>query len=132
MLLGKNGAIPDKRRKRGRDRTACDEAGRSDGQLFVASLLEAANAFSPPVYVVLTMRSEFLGDCTRFPGLPEALNESQYLIPRLTRDQRRDAIVKPLALVGTAMAPALVQRLLYELGDDPHQLPVLQHALHRA
>jgi formylglycine-generating enzyme required for sulfatase activity len=83
------------------------------------------------VYVVLTMRSDFLGDCAQFPGLPEALNQSQYLIPRLTREQRREAIEKPLALVGARMTPSLVQRLLYELGDDPDQLPVLQHALNR-
>ena len=28
------------------------------------------------------MRSDFLGDCTQFAGLAEALNRSQYLIPR--------------------------------------------------
>ncbi|MFN7925896.1 MAG: SUMF1/EgtB/PvdO family nonheme iron enzyme [Bryobacteraceae bacterium] len=105
--------------------------GGAEAQLFVASLLEAAAAFSPAVYVVLTMRSDFLGDCAQFPGLPEALNQSQYLIPRLTREQRREAIEKPLALVGARMTPSLVQRLLYELGDDPDQLPVLQHALNR-
>ena len=41
---------------------------------------------------MLTMRSEFLGDCTQFPGLAEALNRSQYLIPRLTLDQRQAAL----------------------------------------
>ena len=45
-----------------------------------------------PIYVVLTMRSDFLGDCAQFHGLPEAINEGQYLVPRLTRDEmpRRD------------------------------------------
>jgi formylglycine-generating enzyme required for sulfatase activity len=108
-----------------------EEDGGAEGQLFVASLLEAAAAFSPRVFVVLTMRSEFLGDCTQFPGLPEALNRSQYLIPRLTREQCREAIEKPLLVAGATVAPALVQRLLYELGDDSDQLPVLQHALNR-
>src|SRR6516162_9098794 len=35
------------------------------------------------VYVVITLRSDYLGDCARFRGLPEALNESQYLVPRM-------------------------------------------------
>ena len=45
-----------------------------------------------PIYVVLTMRSDFLGDCAQFPWLPEAINEGQYLVPRMTRDERRAAI----------------------------------------
>ena len=98
----------------------------------MASLLEAAAAFSPCVYLVLTMRSEFLGDCTQFPGLPEALNLGQYLIPRLTREQRQEAIERaPLLVAGARAGPELVQRLLYELGDESDQLPVLQHALNR-
>src|SRR5207253_1741868 len=105
--------------------------GGADARLFVASLLEAADLSSAPVYVVLTMRSDFLGDCSQFPGLPEALNRSQYLIPRMTRDQVRDAIEKPLRLVDARMSGRLVERLLNELGDDTAQLPVLQHALNR-
>jgi formylglycine-generating enzyme required for sulfatase activity len=105
--------------------------GGAEANLFVTSLLEASDSFSAPVYVVVTMRSDFLGDCTQFPALAEALNRSQYLVPRLTREQRREAIEKPVRLVDAAMAPRLVQRLLHELGDDPDQLPVLQHALNR-
>src|SRR5262249_46336551 len=93
--------------------------------------LEAADLSSAPVYVVLTMRSDFTGDCSQFPGLPEALNRSQYLIPRMTREQVRDAIEKPLRLLGARMSARLVERLLNELGDDAGQLPVLQHALNR-
>src|ERR1035441_5839304 len=108
-----------------------EQDGGAETRLFVASLLEAADLSSAPVYVVLTMRSDFLGDCCQFPGLPEALNRSQYLIPRMTREQVRDAIVKPLHLVDARMSPRLVERLLNELGDDTGQLPVLQHALNR-
>src|SRR5205807_2484854 len=44
-----------------------------------------------PVYVVITLRSEYLGSCARYYGLPEALNRSQYLVPRLTPEQLREA-----------------------------------------
>ena len=108
-----------------------EEDGGAEARLFVSSLVEAADVFSAPVYVVLTMRSDFLGDCTQFAGLPETMNRSQYLIPRLTREQVRDAIEKPLRLVGADISPRLVERLLNELGDDIGQLPVLQHALNR-
>ncbi len=108
-----------------------EQDGGAEARLFVAALLDAADFSSAPVYVVLTMRSDFLGDCSQFPGLPEALNRSQYLIPRMTREQVRDAIEKPLRLVGARMSARLVERLLNELGDDTGQLPVLQHALNR-
>jgi energy-coupling factor transporter ATP-binding protein EcfA2 len=110
-----------------RERERAD--GGAEASLFVASLLEAVEQVETPVYVVLTMRSDFLGDCAQFAGLPEALNRSQYLIPRLTRDQRREAIEGPLRIAGADATPRLVQRLLNDAGDDPDQLPVLQHAL---
>jgi TPR repeat protein/energy-coupling factor transporter ATP-binding protein EcfA2 len=107
------------------------EDGGAEARLFVASLLEATERSTAPVYVVLTMRSDFIGDCTQFPGLPEALNRCQYLVPRLSREQVRAAIEKPLRIAGARMSPRLVERLLNELGEDTDQLPVLQHALNR-
>jgi hypothetical protein len=81
--------------------------------------------------VVLTMRSDFLGDCAQFRDLPETLNDSQYLIPRLTREQLRSANAGPVAVGGATIAPRLVNRLLNDTGDNPDQLPILQHALMR-
>jgi tetratricopeptide (TPR) repeat protein len=86
---------------------------------------------SIPIYIVLTMRSDFLGKCSRFRGLPESLNDNQYLVPRLTRDEQREAIESPIAMAGGKITPRLVQRLLNDVGDNPDQLPVLQHALMR-
>ena len=102
-----------------------------DGAAFVNLLLEAVRSREQPIYVVLTMRSDFLGDCARFRDLPEMLNDSQYLIPRLTRDQRRATIEGPVAVSGATIAPRLTQRLLNDAGDDPDALPILQHALMR-
>jgi len=49
----------------------------------------------------------------------------------MTREQRRDAIEGPLAVGGATITPTLLQRLLNDVGDDPDQLPLLQHALMR-
>lgn len=84
------------------------------------------------VYVLLTMRSDFLGECAEHPGLPEAINRGQYLVPRLTRSERRAAIAQPARVAGASVSAPLVTRLLNELGDDPDQLSLLQHALNRA
>ena len=98
---------------------------------FVKLLLEAAHQSDYPIYVVLTMRSDYLGDCARFGGLPEAINEGLYLVPRMTRDELRAAITGPVAVGGGEIAPRLVNRLLNDVGDNPDQLPILQHALMR-
>jgi formylglycine-generating enzyme required for sulfatase activity len=119
--------------------------GGAEADLLVRLLLTSVRRPDAPVYVVLTMRSDFLGDCSQFAGLPEALSESQYLIPRLTRDQRRQAIEEPLRLFGAGATSQLVEQLLNDSGtetddvtDDsgyrgraPDPLPVLQHALMR-
>ncbi|HET9787249.1 MAG TPA: hypothetical protein VFP47_08950, partial [Pyrinomonadaceae bacterium] len=98
---------------------------------FVKLLLQASAQDDLPIYVVLTMRSDYLGDCSKFWGLPEAINKGQYLIPRLTRDQRREAIMGPIGLRGAKLSAQLVNQLLNDMGDDPDQLPILQHALMR-
>jgi energy-coupling factor transporter ATP-binding protein EcfA2 len=107
------------------------ENSRDEAVAFVKLLLEAAQQKEVPVYVVLTMRSDFIGDCMEYPGLPEAVNAGQYLVPRMTRDELRTAITGPVAVGGGEIAPRLVLRLLNDLGDDQDQLPVLQHALMR-
>ena len=49
----------------------------------------------------------------------------------MTRDQLTESIEGPVAVGGAAITPQLVQRLLNDVGDDPDQLPILQHALMR-
>ena len=105
--------------------------GKRDSVAFINLLLHASEQKDIPIYVVFTMRSDFLGDCTEFRGLPEAINEGQYLVPRMTREERREAITGPIAVGGATITPALLNRLLNDVGDNPDQLPILQHALMR-
>ncbi len=115
-------------------------AGSDDDVAFVKLLLEAAagthralggEGDGPRVFVLLTMRSDFLGDCARYADLVRWVNEGFYLVPLLTRAARREAIEGPVAMVGAEITPRLVNRLLNDTGDDPARLPVLQHALMR-
>ena len=107
----------------GREAEAAEEC-----QALVRRLLDAAAQSELPIYVLLVMRSDYLGECAQFPDLPERMSESLYLVPRLRRDQLQEAITAP---VGGAMEPAVTQRLLSEVGSDPDQLPRLQHLLAR-
>jgi hypothetical protein len=98
---------------------------------FVNLLIEAINYPDSPIYVAITMRSDFIGDCAQFPELTRKINDSHYLIPQLTREQKRRAIEGPVAVGGAKITPRLIQQLLNDLGDNPDQLPILQHALMR-
>ena len=99
--------------------------------MFVELILRAAEQREVPIFIVLTMRSDFVGDCARFRGLPERLNDNQYLTPRLTREQIAAAIREPARVCGGVVDPALVDELCNAIGDNPDQLPLLQHLLMR-
>jgi WD40 repeat protein len=105
--------------------------GASEEAMAFVNLLLAAKEQKYPIYVVLTMRSDFLGDCSQFPGLAEAINAGQYLVPRMTRDERRAAISGPVGVGGAEISPVLLTRLVNDVGDNPDQLSILQHALNR-
>ncbi|MGH8569994.1 MAG: ATP-binding protein, partial [Gammaproteobacteria bacterium] len=102
-----------------------------EADAFVALLVASVMQREVNVYIALTMRSDFLGDCAVFFDLPETINESQFLAPRLTRDQRAAAITEPARVFGGDVEPGLVNQMLNDMGADPDQLPLMQHALMR-
>ncbi len=114
-----------------RFRTSRTSENRDEAINFVRVLLDAASQRDQPIYIVLTMRSDFIGDCMNFPGLPEAVNAGLYLVGRMSRDGLRAAITGPVAVAGASIAPRLVNRVLNDIGDDHDQLPLVQHALMR-
>jgi len=83
------------------------------------------------IYLVLTMRSEYLVRCALYPQLAEAINEGLYLVPRMTREQMRQAIVAPAKNAGATITVTLIERLLDDASSEEDGLPVLQHALMR-
>ena len=103
----------------------------SEARVLINLLLTATTQRETPIFVVLTMRSDFLGDCSQFPSLPEAISKGLYLVPRLSREERRQAITNPALISGTQVDPVLLTQLVNDVGDDPDQLSILQHALHR-
>ena len=98
---------------------------------FVKLLLTAAAWPDLPVYVAITLRADFIGDCAQFRGLPEAINDGVFLVPRLTRDELQRSIEEPVRRQGERITPQLVARVLTDAGSDADQLPVLEHALMR-
>jgi WD40 repeat protein len=105
--------------------------GKRDSVAFINLLLKATSQKDFPIYIVFTMRSDFLSDCTAFRGLPEAINSGNYLVPRMTREERKEAITGPIAVANGKISQRLLNLLLNDVGDNPDQLPILQHSLMR-
>ncbi len=97
-------------------------SGLDEARAFVRLLIEASEQQEVPIYIVLTMRSDYIGDCAKFTGLAEAINRGEYLIPKFSRDQLQAAIEGPVKVGGGAIAFRLVQRLLNDVGDAQDQL----------
>ncbi|MBZ5858417.1 nSTAND1 domain-containing NTPase [Flavihumibacter profundi] len=84
-----------------------------------------------PVYVIFTMRSDYIGQCAAFRGLPEYIGFSQFFVPRLNRSQLQQVIEEPAVLSGNRITRRLTERLIHDLTEGGDQLPILQHALNQ-
>ncbi|MEY2562422.1 MAG: hypothetical protein QOH88_615 [Verrucomicrobiota bacterium] len=107
-------------------RTAQENALRF-ATLFVA----AAEQTQVRLHLLLSMRSEFIGQCEAFPGLSEIVSRSQFLTPRLSRKQLERSLSCPAAAVGWKLAPDALAAILNDCGNSPDQLPLAQHILRR-
>lgn len=108
------------------------EAPSQDSQIVVNLILETARIAlkkNIPVYVVCTMRSDYIGQCSAFRGLPEYIGFSQFFVPRLKRKDLKQVIEEPAILSGNRISQRLIERLVYDLAEGLDQLPILQHAL---
>ncbi len=98
---------------------------------YVNLILNAVHQTRVPVYLSLSLRSDFIGECSVFPGLTQMINTSNYLVPQMGRDQKKLAIEGPVAVGGGKITNRLVKKLLSDIGDHQDQLPIMQHAMMR-
>ena len=109
-----------------------NEAPSQDSQIVVNLVLETARIAikrNIPVYIVCTMRSDYIGQCSAFRGLPEYIGFSQFFVPRLKRKDLKQVIEEPAILSGNRISQRLIERVVYDIADGVDQLPILQHAL---
>lgn len=103
----------------------------NETEAYIKLLVNAIKQKNQPIYVVLTMRSDFIGECSQFQELTKLINKSNFLIPQMTREDFKEAITGPLAVGGAEIDPQLLQNLLNSIEDKNDQLPVLQHVMMR-
>jgi WD40 repeat protein len=98
---------------------------------FIDFLLNSVITPDVNVFIVLTMRSEYLGECSQYKGLTTLVNNSNYLVPDMTDDNYREVIIQPIVHSGAKIDPELVDTLVHDLQGKTWKLPILQHALMR-
>lgn len=103
--------------------------GRQQATILIALLIGLHKLGDPRLRVVLTMRSEFLGACAQYDGFAQAVNATQYLLPRMESADLLRAIQEPAVLYDGMIATDLAERLITEAGGTQDQLPLIQHAL---
>jgi len=105
-----------------------------ESQTVVNILLETAKialAEDLPIFIICTMRSDYIGQCAAFRGLPEYIGFSHFFVPRLKRNEISQVIEEPAVFNGDKISRRLSERLLNDITDGHDQLPILQHALNQ-
>ncbi len=109
-----------KRRKSGKN---------PDALHFINHLMRLVDEEEPRIFLMLSIRSDFLDYCSTYRELTEHLNKSKYLLPQMNRNDLVVAILEPFRVVGAAVEPGFEEYLLNDLEEVEPQLPLLQHAL---
>ena len=96
---------------------------------FIAQLCTAVDQARESLRLVLTLRSDFIGACARYPALNALLSQALVQVGALSPDEMLRAIAAPALQVGLRLDPELIARLIYDGQDEPGALPLLQFAL---
>ncbi|MEZ4314701.1 MAG: WD40 repeat domain-containing protein, partial [Polyangiaceae bacterium] len=99
----------------------------SERAAFAACIEGVADDASSPLRVLLTMRADFLDRLSEDRALLTRVSQGLFLLPPMTREGLRDALMKPLEAAGYAFEDdALCDEMLDGLTGTKSPLPLLQ------
>ncbi len=98
---------------------------------FIDLLMQAVTHEKPGIYVMLSIRSDFIDYCSLYRTLNEQMNVSKYLLPQMSRDSLAKAILGPIGQCGASVEPGFEEYILEDLEEVETPLPMMQHALMR-
>ena len=109
--------------------TLCKDKTERDA--FIGNLLHAASDRAKRVTVIVTLRSDFLGETQKHAVLNQLFSEQGYLVPAMTSEELRQTIAKPAELAGHPLDTATIDLLVKDTEGREGALPLLQFALTR-
>ncbi|MBL1082359.1 hypothetical protein JK359_10250 [Streptomyces actinomycinicus] len=83
----------------------------------------AAGHGKPPALVVIGMRGDQQGNCSRYEVLRQALQRNQFILGPMEEPDLRRVIVDQAEAAGLEVEPRLVERILTELRTLEHSVP---------
>ena len=102
-----------------------------DRDAFIGNLLYAARYPSADVSIILTLRTDFIGNTQRHIELNRLVTEHAVIVPAMDELEIREAITKPANDAGRPLDPAVVELLVQDTVGRDGALPLLQFALQR-
>ncbi len=107
--------------------TSCQDP--SERRTFIDSLVRASERSEGAVTVILTIRSDFYGQCADHPELARLLAANQVLVGTMSPEELRRTIELPAQLAGVTLEPGLVDAMVADAANEPGGLPLLSTAL---
>lgn len=92
---------------------------------FIAKLLEAMKRYK----VVITLRSDFLGEVATYRALKEEVQNHMEIVPPMDEDELYQVMEGQAESVGLRFEADLGQQILNDVEGEPGAMPLLQHAL---
>ncbi|SDN01165.1 nSTAND1 domain-containing NTPase [Allokutzneria albata] len=109
------------------EETFAAEVAEEERAAFLAAVLAARH--TRRLRVVLGVRADYLGHCSRHPGLVDAMRDRHVLVGPMTVPELRTAITEPAARTGCTVETALLATLVAEAANEQGGLPLVSHAL---
>ena len=101
-------------------------------QIFIDNLLQAASDNTGNVSIVLTLRSDFLGEAQQHGALDNVISSDwSIIVPAMKALELRRAIVEPARKFGSPLNEAVVDLLIKDTQEREGALPLLQFTLTR-
>lgn len=107
------------------------ETKNENAKKFVDFILNSVIAPDVNIFIIIALRSEYLGECSYFKGLTMLINNSNYLVPVIAPENYKELIERPVIYAGAKIDPDLVEKVLIDIKKQTYQLPVLQHVMMR-
>ena len=109
--------------------TLCQD--KTERQTFFETLLGGLETTLSQLYLILVMRSDFVGKCFEEDYKTLAAKVKNHLEPVqvMTPEELTQAIEEPARQAGVALEPGLTGALLKDLAQSPGGLPLLQYTL---
>ena len=111
--------------------TASKGSPGDDAAEFIDLIVNAVQKPDQGLFIILTLPSEYVSECSRFQSLTNLMNSSSYLLPQISHAHLTSIIEEPLKVSGASIESTLVRLILDDMEERPGQLPVLQHLMMR-